>query len=144
MPTRRRFLGSLFAATATLPALKSDALTRILPATRHVAGRSADDIAQDEDFWREIQAAFDIDRGMINLNNGGVAPSPRVVNAAWISRQKSSSCAISSGLLPSTCRAAGRIRASASLFNAGRVAVAANSEPRKRRRVGIRSLRSLG
>jgi isopenicillin-N epimerase len=83
MPTRRRFLGSLFAATATLPALKSDALARILPATRHVDGRSPEDVAQDEDFWREIQAAFDIDRGMINLNNGGVAPSPRVVNAAF-------------------------------------------------------------
>ena len=83
MPTRRRFLGSLFAATATLPALKSDALARILPATRHVDGRSAEDVAQDEDFWRQIQAAFDIDRGMINLNNGGVAPSPRVVNAAF-------------------------------------------------------------
>ena len=40
MPTRRRFLGSLFAATATLPALKSDALARILPATRYVDGRS--------------------------------------------------------------------------------------------------------
>src|SRR5439155_1193506 len=38
---------------------------------------------QDEDFWLEIQRAFDIDRGMINLNNGGVAPSPRVVNDAF-------------------------------------------------------------
>src|SRR6266566_3538119 len=83
MTTRRRFLGSLFAATATVPALRSDALARILPATRHVDGRNPVDVAQDEDFWREIQAAFDIDRGMINLNNGGVAPSPRVVNAAF-------------------------------------------------------------
>src|SRR5258708_21463766 len=83
MTTRRRFLGSLFAATATVPALKSDALARILPATRHIDGRNPVDVAQDEDFWREIQAAFDIDRGMINLNNGGVAPSPRVVNAAF-------------------------------------------------------------
>ncbi|HEX9497989.1 MAG TPA: hypothetical protein VKC15_14995, partial [Gemmatimonadales bacterium] len=83
MTTRRRFLSSLFAATASVPALKSDALARILPATRHVDGRNPVDVAQDEDFWREIQAAFDIDRGMINLNNGGVAPSPRVVNAAF-------------------------------------------------------------
>src|SRR5260221_9307364 len=29
-----------------------------------------------------MQPAFYIDRGMLNLNNGGVAPSPRVVNAA--------------------------------------------------------------
>jgi len=83
MPTRRRFLESLFAATATLPALKSDALARIAPAVKRLDGRSAAEVAQDEDFWRDIQAAFDIDRGMINLNNGGVAPSPRVVNAAF-------------------------------------------------------------
>src|SRR3989449_3165016 len=82
MPTRRRFLRSLFAAGATLPALRNDALSRILPTLRSVDGRSAAEVAQDEDFWREIQAAFDIDRGMINLNNGGVAPSPRVVYAA--------------------------------------------------------------
>ncbi|HZE95360.1 MAG TPA: hypothetical protein VEZ49_11650, partial [Gemmatimonadales bacterium] len=83
MATRRRFLESLFAATATLPALKNDALSRILPTLRQADGRSAVAVAEDEDFWREIQAAFDIDRGMINLNNGGVAPSPRVVNAAF-------------------------------------------------------------
>ncbi|MGE5803319.1 MAG: aminotransferase, partial [Gemmatimonadota bacterium] len=86
MPTRRRFLGSLFASTTALPtlaALKSDALARILPAARSIDGRDPADVAQDEDFWREIQQAFDIDRGMINLNNGGVAPSPRVVNAAF-------------------------------------------------------------
>src|SRR5712691_2365483 len=58
-------------------------------------------------------------------------------NAAWISRQKSSSCATSTGFRPSTCRVAGRMRASASLFKAGTVAVAAKSEPRKRRRVVI-------
>ncbi len=36
----------------------------------------------DEDFWREIQSAFTLDRTMINLNNGGVSPSPRVVQDA--------------------------------------------------------------
>jgi selenocysteine lyase/cysteine desulfurase len=82
MPTRRRFIRSLFAAGAALPALKNDALARILPTLRGVAGRPPGDVAGDEDFWREIQQAFDIDRGMINLNNGGVAPSPRVVQAA--------------------------------------------------------------
>src|ERR1044072_9837871 len=83
MPTRRHFLRSLFATTAALPALRSDALARIRPTVQSAAGRSPGEIAQDEDFWRDIQAAFDIDRGMINLSNGGVAPSPRVVNAAF-------------------------------------------------------------
>jgi len=83
MPNRRHFIQSLFATSASLAALKSDALARIAPAMRTIDGRSPEDIAQDEDFWRTIQQAFDIDRGMVNLNNGGVAPSPRVVNAAF-------------------------------------------------------------
>ena len=83
MTNRRYFLQSLFAASASLAALKSDALAHIAPTVRGLNGRTPEDIAQDEDFWREIQQAFDIDRGMVNLNNGGVAPSPRVVNAAF-------------------------------------------------------------
>jgi isopenicillin-N epimerase len=39
-------------------------------------------LAADEDFWREIRHAFTIDRTLINLNNGGVSPSPRVVQEA--------------------------------------------------------------
>jgi len=82
-PNRRHFLQSLFAASASLAALKSDALAHITPTVRNLQGRTPEDVAQDEDFWRQIQQAFDIDRGMVNLNNGGVAPSPRVVNAAF-------------------------------------------------------------
>jgi selenocysteine lyase/cysteine desulfurase len=82
MTTRRSFLRSLVAASAAVPALKNDALARAADAARGLDGRSPDVVAADEDFWREIQAAFDIDRGLINLNNGGVAPSPRVVQAA--------------------------------------------------------------
>ena len=33
--------------------------------------------ARDEDYWREIQQAFTVDRNIINLNNGGVCPSPQ-------------------------------------------------------------------
>lgn len=83
MPNRRHFLQSLFAASASMAAFKSDALARITPTVRNLRGRTPEDVAQDEDFWRQIQQAFDIDRGMVNLNNGGVAPSPRVVNAAF-------------------------------------------------------------
>ena len=82
MTTRRGFLRSLVAATATVPALKNDALVRAVGAGRGVAGRAPADVAQDEDYWQTIQQAFDIDRGLINLNNGGVAPSPRVVQQA--------------------------------------------------------------
>jgi isopenicillin-N epimerase len=36
-------------------------------------------IAQDEDFWFYVQQAFNIDRSLINFNNGGVHPAPKIV-----------------------------------------------------------------
>jgi isopenicillin-N epimerase len=62
------------------------ALALLLPDSSHRARaatvgntRDAEDLARDENFWREIQSAFTLDRNIINLNNGGVSPSPRVV-----------------------------------------------------------------
>jgi len=83
MTTRRHFLSSLLATAATVPAFRNGAVAHALRTARGTEGRSPGAVAQDEDFWLEIQRAFDIDRGMINLNNGGVAPSPRVVNDAF-------------------------------------------------------------
>ncbi len=40
---------------------------------------SPTEIAQDEDFWFYVQQAFDCDRSIINLNNGGVHPAPKIV-----------------------------------------------------------------
>ncbi|MEP6708152.1 MAG: aminotransferase class V-fold PLP-dependent enzyme, partial [Pyrinomonadaceae bacterium] len=37
-----------------------------------------------EDFWFTIQNAFSVTRGIINLNNGGVSPSPRIVTEALV------------------------------------------------------------
>src|SRR5437867_9373191 len=82
MFTRRRFLESLVAAGAAVPALRDHALSRVVSANHAVAGRSPDDVAQDEDFWLDVQQAFTLDRTIINLNNGGVSPSPRVVQEA--------------------------------------------------------------
>jgi selenocysteine lyase/cysteine desulfurase len=85
VPSRRRFLGSLVSTSAALPAvpaLTNDALARIARAVSAVAGRPPAAVADDEDFWREIQNAFTLDRTLINLNNGGVSPSPRVVQDA--------------------------------------------------------------
>jgi isopenicillin-N epimerase len=74
---RRRF----FSATATaFAALRSDSVARAQAAAETVAGRPADTIARDEDFWMNIRHAFTVDRNMINLNNGGVSPSPKVVS----------------------------------------------------------------
>ena len=70
--------------TAALVAMGRPGLccARVARASEMVAGRSADDVAMDEDFWRQIQESFTLDRTIINLNNGGVCPSPRVVHEA--------------------------------------------------------------
>ncbi len=85
MTSRRRFLGSLVstaAAVPVVPALTNDAIGHVLRTVGATAGRSAAELADDEDFWREIQNAFTLDRAIINLNNGGVSPSPRIVQEA--------------------------------------------------------------
>jgi selenocysteine lyase/cysteine desulfurase len=38
--------------------------------------------AQDEDYWMVIQQAYTVNSNLIILNNGGVSPSPRVVQEA--------------------------------------------------------------
>ena len=38
----------------------------------------------DEDYWSIIQNSFSVTRGIINLNNGGVSPSPRIVTEALV------------------------------------------------------------
>jgi len=82
MPTRRHFVESLVAAGAAVPALTNDGLDRLRGLARRVTGRAPADLARDEDFWLQVQQAFTLDRTLINLNNGGVSPSPRVVQEA--------------------------------------------------------------
>jgi isopenicillin-N epimerase len=69
-------------AAPLVPALTNDALRHVARTVGAVADRPPAALAADEDFWREIQEAFTLDRTLINLNNGGVSPSPRVVQDA--------------------------------------------------------------
>ncbi len=85
MPVNRRtFLRSSLGLTAAVwyASLRDDWMTHVRAANQRGAGRSPDDLAEDESFWSQIQRAFDLDRSLINLNNGGVAPSPRLVHEA--------------------------------------------------------------
>jgi len=72
-PTRRAFLANagsvLGLAAATVPHLAALAKEMEKPRT-------------DEDFWAFIQQSFSSGRGIVNLNNGGVSPSPRIVTEA--------------------------------------------------------------
>src|SRR2546426_8397185 len=82
MTTRRSFLGGLARGAGALASFRAGAIGSVLAAGRSVAGRPAEEVATDEDYWREIQQAFSLDRSLINLNNGGVSPSPRIVQEA--------------------------------------------------------------
>ena len=73
-------LGLMALSSATVASLLNDV---------KAAGRAIDhltpfDAALDEDYWATIQQAFSVTRGIINLNNGGVSPSPRIVTEAFV------------------------------------------------------------
>jgi selenocysteine lyase/cysteine desulfurase len=73
---RRKFFGY---SAGLVTALQSGALMRAQTAIQAVSGRPADSVARDEDFWFYIRHAFTVDRNMVNLNNGGVSPAPKIV-----------------------------------------------------------------
>src|SRR6476620_6459473 len=83
MQHRRDFLRQVIPAGAMgYVGLRTDWLERVVAATGAVADRTPSDVAADENYWREIQQAFTLDRTIINLNNGYTCPSPRVVHEA--------------------------------------------------------------
>ena len=45
-------------------------------------GKSAEELATDEDFWMAIRNEFTTDRTVINMNNGYASPAPRTVQDA--------------------------------------------------------------
>ncbi|MFC2168958.1 aminotransferase class V-fold PLP-dependent enzyme [Acidobacteriota bacterium] len=61
----------------SLSAKKAHAnLEKKIDEVKHI---SAAEVSKDESFWFHVQQAFNIDRSIINLNNGGVHPSPKIV-----------------------------------------------------------------
>jgi len=85
--SRRNFIRLFSGAATTLP---------FLHAVNPTFGRSAEEMkktlgtahpaafAQNEDFWGWIREAYTVSANIINLNNGGVAPQPKVVQDAHI------------------------------------------------------------
>ena len=84
---RRDFL-SLAGKSIGLAAISSATIGSLLrevnAATRAVAHLTPEQAAMNEDYWSTIQNAFSVTRGIINLNNGGVCPSPRIVTEALV------------------------------------------------------------
>lgn len=84
MSTRREFLGAIgrtapFAfAAVTLDPMR--ALHALEAFAQHPG--APEEVASNEGLWFEVQQAFTVDRSLINLNNGGVSPSPAIVQNA--------------------------------------------------------------
>jgi selenocysteine lyase/cysteine desulfurase len=87
MYPRRDFL-SLAGKGLGLAALSSTTIASLLSevqaATNSIAYLTPQQAAMDEDYWAIIQNSFSVTRGIINLNNGGVSPSPRIVTEALV------------------------------------------------------------
>jgi selenocysteine lyase/cysteine desulfurase len=85
MSTRRSFLTKAsalpfaFGANSLFNTVEAASIER---ANKLVLGKSDLEIAQDEDYWTTIQQGYTVDPNLINLNNGGVSPAPRIVQEA--------------------------------------------------------------
>jgi isopenicillin-N epimerase len=81
MLTRRGFLGTAVPAAMATAVLNPACAAQAVAAARQLpaAAGPPGDVAQDEDFWAAVGRAFTVDRSIVNLNNGGVSPSPALV-----------------------------------------------------------------
>ena len=82
--TRRAFIDRTLKAGGMTAALSVSpgGLERVFAASRDMQGVAPEEAARDEVYWAQIQRAFAVDRGMVNLNNGGVSPTPIYVHDA--------------------------------------------------------------
>src|SRR5260370_25362712 len=85
--SRRDFLSltgkGLGLASLSVPTIGA-LVKEIEAASRSVAHLTPQQAAMDEDYWSVIQNSFTVTRGIINLNNGGVSPTPRLVTEALV------------------------------------------------------------
>lgn len=85
MEPRRKFLQQMgllagaFSANSLFNQLHAASWEK---ASASVKGLSPEAIAADEDYWSVIQQSYTVNSNLIILNNGGVSPSPRVVQEA--------------------------------------------------------------
>src|SRR5579859_2480708 len=75
---RRSFLRAAGGAGAIGVAARGRSIERLLAASDAVAGRSPEEVAKDAFYWRQIQMDFELDRTLINLNNGYTCPTSRM------------------------------------------------------------------
>ena len=80
--SRRQFLKGLSLGLSSVGMFgleRKEAAAAFAKKREEIKNSTAFEIARDESYWFHAQQAFDIDRSIINLNNGGVHPAPRIV-----------------------------------------------------------------
>ena len=85
MSNRRSFLRSTAALAGAFSAaslFEQAHAASFRAASGRIAGLSDLEAAQNEDYWAIIQQAYTVNPNVLNLNNGGVSPAPRVVQEA--------------------------------------------------------------
>ncbi len=85
MTERRKFIQKIAGLTAafSVPSLMQQAWAADWEKVHQKAeGLTPQALATDEDYWSVIQQAYTVNPNLVNLNNGGVSPSPRVVQEA--------------------------------------------------------------
>ena len=85
MRNRRKFLGQLTKSSASLmmlPFFQTANGQSLLRSIEKKADELPTNTANDEDFWNLINQAYTVSPNLINLNNGGVSPQPKVVQEA--------------------------------------------------------------
>ena len=88
--SRRNFLNSVGKSVGLMAASNmfvGGMLTNLEAKVKSISNLQPEIIASDEDFWGTIQKSFSVTRNILNLNNGGVSPSPKIVTEALIRYQ---------------------------------------------------------
>ncbi len=84
-PTRRHFvrrLAAFLGAGVATPFLQSAQGQTFLETLASRRGAGPAELAVDETFWYQVKQAYTVSPTVLNLNNGGVSPQPRVVQEA--------------------------------------------------------------
>lgn len=82
MANRRSFLKQAALGTALLQGASYTTTAQVRAAAHWLGDTPGGADVQNEDYWAVVQQAYTVNRNIINLNNGGVSPAPRVVQDA--------------------------------------------------------------
>ena len=79
-----RIAAGVAAASVFQVSFTPKALSRVQETVQRGAALSPGEFASNEDLWRDVKQAFSISRSIINLDNGNVSPSPKIVTEAMV------------------------------------------------------------